>query len=187
MKNSFFSKFAKLSLALLFVSCIAFVACKPELEVSSDPMTPVELSADDALIGTWSCTVSGTYQDADGKDVSYSYTETYTITQTTFDAGANSYAGDNLKVIKTSKDSGYIYIKYTRAPDENWIYSETTPNVGKWYAISYKNLTDNSISLSGAYKQDGIIAADTIKDAYYEFTIDNGYFGTYSELTKQTE
>ena len=55
MKISFFSKFAKLSLALLFVSCIAFVACKPEPEAPSNskPITSTEISADDTLIGKW--------------------------------------------------------------------------------------------------------------------------------------
>ena len=177
MKNTFFSKFAKLSLALLFVSCIAFVACKPEptQEPANDSPAWHPIDAENKLVGTWSCT----YENG--------YVETYTITQTTFDVGAYSYAGDNLKVVEKSNDSGYIYIKYTRAANADWTYSETAPDVGKWYAISYKNLTDNSISLSGAYKQDGITAADTIEAAYNEFTIENGYFGTYSELTKQTE
>lgn len=176
MKNSFFSKFAKLSLALLFVSCIAFVACKPEPEIDNPKSAPIEIAENDGIIGVWSCTYDS------------GYVETYTITATTFDAGSYSYAGNELKVIKTSDDSGYIYFKFTRAAKADWTYSEDpkeAPDVGKWYAVSYKNLKADSISLSGAYKSGGKTSTDTIDEAIKEFTIGNGYFGTYSELKKQ--
>lgn len=177
MKNSFFSKFAKLSLALLFVSCIAFVACKPEPEIDNPKSTPIEITENDGIIGVWSCTYDN------------GYVETYTFTATTFDAGSYSYAGNELKVIKTSDDSGYIYFKFTRAAKPDYSsYSdnpEEAPDVGKWYAVSYKNLKADSISLSGAYKSGGKTSTDTIDEAIKEFTIGNGYFGTYSELKKQ--
>ena len=64
-------------------------------------------------------------------------------------------------------------------------YSETAPDVGKWYAVSYKNLTSNSVSLSGAYKADGKTSTQTLDEAKKEFTVENGYFDySYSECIK---
>lgn len=135
------------------------------------------------------------------------YTETYKITETMFTNGY--YAGNNLTVIESSDSAGIIYVKYTKAyesttedpNDSSWTklsyeydgttytswyrYSETAPDVGKWYAISYKNLTDDTISISGAYKSGGATSMDSLDEAVSEFTIENGYFGTYSDCTRQ--
>lgn len=111
------------------------------------------------------------------------YTETYKITETMFTNGY--YAGNNLTVIEASDSAGYIYIKYTKSMNSDWTYSETAPDVGKWYAISYKNLTDDTISISGAYKSGGATSTETLDEAVSEFTIENGYFGTYSDCTRQ--
>ena len=131
--------------------------------------TSVFVNVPDNLIGTW---------EFDGQ-----YPETYTITKDSFTNGY--YAGNNAKVYKTSENSGYIYIQYTKAANADWTYSETAPDVGKWYAVSYKDLTDSTIKLSAAYKADGKTATATIEEAKSEFTVDNGYFGIYSELTKK--
>lgn len=80
------------------------------------------------------------------------------------------------RIIWNSDASGIIYGKYT----EN-TYSPSV--VGKYYAVSFKDLTDTSISISGAYK-DGKMSADTLVEAITEFTINNGYYGTYSSCKK---
>ena len=103
--------------------------------------------------------------------------------------GFDSYAGNNLVISITSNDfsSGYIYIQYTRAADENWNYTTDktkAPDIGKWYAISYKGLTASSIQISGAYKYDGKTSTETLEEAITEFTIENGYFANYSDCTK---
>ena len=166
----------KFSAILLLLSLSIFLAsCKPE----PDPETLLpqgieELSTDSPLIGKW-------------QDSSYSI---YEISQNEFsNYGDNylSYAGNNLVISKTSENSGYIYIQYTRAADENWNYTTDktkAPDVGKWYAISYKSLTASSIQISGAYKKGGETSTETLKEAMAEFTIENGYFSTYSECTK---
>ena len=166
--------FSRLVVIAFVITLFSFIGCKPdpEIPVGSTPITPVEISADDAIIGVWSCTYDN------------GYVETYTITNTTFDAGEYSYAGDNLKVIKSSETSGYIYIKYTKSMNADYSFSSTAPDVGKWYALHYKNLTATSIKLSGAWKADGVSSTDTIDEAIKEFTVANGYFGAYSELTK---
>ena len=121
--------------------------------------------------------------------------ESYTIDYAggTFDSGSSSYAGDNLVVKFTGSDSGYIYIKYTRASCEthsdysSYIYTYDTdaPDVGKWYAIAFKNLTNKSISISGAFNSSGVTSTATLEEAISTFTIDNGYFSFYSELAKK--
>ena len=101
--------------------------------------------------------------------------------------GFDSYAGNNLVISITSNDfsSGYIYIQYTRAADENWNYTTDktkAPDVGKWYAISFKELTNSSIKVSGAYGEK--TSTETLEEAITEFTIENGYFANYSDCTK---
>lgn len=161
--------------ALLFVS-FGFMSCQQE-----DETEYVNYS----LTGTWVNSYSGG-------------TSVYKITSSTFDnsgtssyngttSSYNSYAGNNLLVSYTNDEetSGYIYIKYTRAMNPDYSYSETAPDVGKWYAIAFKNLTASSLSLSGAYNASGKTSAETLEDAISTFTIANGYFTSYSECVKQ--
>ena len=116
--------------ALVSVLAFSFSACN----VTTEP--EIEYVYNDLLVGTWT----------DGTKYG-----TYIITNTTFE-NAGSYKGDNLVVQKLDSTSGYIYIKYTVAMNADYSYSETAPDVGKWYAISYKDLGAEKISISGAYK-----------------------------------
>lgn len=161
MKNTKFSfNRAWLVLTALLMSAlvaVSFTSCKSDDD-------------DASIYGTW-------------VNKTDTYTETYKITETMFSNGY--YEGNNLTVIESSDSSGYIYIKYTKSMNADWSYSETAPDVGKWYAISYKNLTDDTISISGAYKSGGATSTETLDEAVSEFTIENGYFGTYSDCTRQ--
>ena len=80
-------------------------------------------------------------------------------------------------IIWSSDASGIIYGRYT----ENTYDSSV---VGKYYAVSFKDLTYSSVSISGAYKKDGKIATDSLVEAITEFTINNGYYGNYSSCKK---
>lgn len=154
--------------ALVSVLAFSFSACNVTTEPVENNVYE-KISADDPLCGTWT----------DGTKYG-----TYIITNTTFE-NAGSYKGDNLVVQKLDSTSGYIYIKYTVAMNADWSYSETAPDVGKWYAISYKDLGAEKISLAGAYKNGGATSCKTVDEAVTEFTVDNGYFGYYSPLTRQ--
>lgn len=114
------------------------------------------------LLGTW-------------ENKQPTYTETYIYDGITF-TSSGSYKMKVKSIIWSSDASGIIYGKYT----EN-TYSPSV--VGKYYAVSFKDLTDTSISISGAYK-DGKMSADTLVEAITEFTINNGYYGTYSSCKK---
>ena len=166
----------KFSAILLLLSLSIFLAsCKPEPDPETLlPQRIEELSTDSPLIGKWKDSYNSIYEIS--KNEFSNYGDTY-----------DSYAGNNLVISKTSENSGYIFIQYTRAADKKWNYTtdkEKAPDIGNWYAISYKDLEENSIQLSGALKSEGKTSTETLKEAMAEFTIENGYFSTYSECTK---
>lgn len=113
------------------------------------------------LLGTWE---NPTYKD-----------ETYIYDGITF-TSSGSYKMKVKSIIWSSDASGIIYGKYT----EN-TYSPSV--VGKYYAVSFKDLTYSSVSISGAYKN-GKMAADSLVEAITEFTINNGYYSLYSSCKK---
>ena len=112
------------------------------------------------LLGTWE---NPTYKD-----------ETYIYDGINFDAG--SYKMKVKSIIWSSDASGIIYGRYTKNTNDSSV-------VGKYYAVSFKDLTDTSILISGAYK-DGKMSADTLVEAITEFTINNGYYSFYSSCKK---
>lgn len=165
--------------ALLFVS-FSFMSCQQEDDGNELPDGVYELSDNSALIGTWQS----------------SYGEIFKITSTSLSNGGSwgdSYAGNNLLVSYTNDEetAGYIYIKYTRAycsthsdsTTYTYIYDEDAADVGKWYAIAFKELTASSVSLSGAAGT--VSSTSTLEDAISTFTVANGYFSYYSECVKQ--
>lgn len=170
--------------ALLFVS-FGFMSCQQEDDGNELPDGVYELSDNSALIGTWVNSYSGgtSVYKITSSTFDNSGTSSYNGTTSTYD----SYAGNNLLVSYTNDEetAGYIYIKYTRAMNPDYSYSETAPDVGKWYAIAFKELTASSVSLSGAYNASGKTSAETLEEAISTFTIANGYFTFYSECVKQ--
>ncbi len=114
------------------------------------------------LLGTW-------------ENKQPNFTETYIYDGITF-TSSGSYKMKVKSIIWSSDASGIIYGRYT----EN-TYNPSV--VGKYYAVSFKDLTYTSISISGAYK-DRKMAADTLVEAITEFTINNGYYSTYSSCKK---
>lgn len=114
------------------------------------------------LLGTWE---NPTYKD-----------ETYIYDGITF-TSSGSYKMKVKSIIWSSDASGIIYGRYIT----NSFYTNV---VGKYYAVSFKDLTYSSVSISGAYKKDGKIATDSLVEAITEFTINNGYYGNYSSCKK---
>ena len=154
--------------ALLIVVSLSFslASCKTDND-DDDPIL---------LVGKWQDSSNFIYEISKNEFSNYG-------------EGFDSYAGNKLVISITSNDfsSGYIYIQYTRAADENWNYTTDktkAPDIGKWYAISYKGLTASSIQISGAYKYDGKTSTETLEEAMAEFTIENGYFAMYSDCVK---
>lgn len=155
---------------LLVVVSLSFSLASCKTDDNNDD----SLTSGIALIGKWKDSYDSTYEISQNEFSNYGY-------------GYDAYAGNNLVISITSNDfsSGYIYIQYTKAYcAEHSTYDNDSPDVGKWYAISYKSLTASSIKISGAYKKGGETSTETLEEAITEFTIDNGYFGTYSDCTK---
>lgn len=115
------------------------------------------------LIGTW-------------ENKQPTYTETYTYDGQTFTL-ADAYSITVEEISWTSDTEGFIYGKYTEA--------YTPSDVGKYYAVSFKDLTDTTISIAGAYHSEYGSSADSLDDAKNKFTIANGSFGTYSSCNRQ--
>ena len=117
-----------------------------------------------------------------------SYGEKFDITRSFFknyyNTDVETYTGNTVTVRITNSTSGYVYFKYTKSIMPDWSYSTSAPDVGKWYAVSYKNLTATSVKLAGAYKSDGRTSCATLEEAIEEFTIENGYYEYYSDCVK---
>lgn len=159
----FHNKFSRFLAVFITVVSLCAFGCKTQ---------PEEVFISD-LYGKWTSSYDEVYE------ISKDYFKTYGTL-------GNGYEGDSIIIIpnENDNDSGTIFLKYTVSMNSNFSYSETAPDVGKWYAVSYKNLTPNSVSLSGAYKLGGKTSTETLKEAIQEFTVENGYFDYYSECTK---
>ena len=167
MKNI---KFSRLFAAVAFVAILALAGCKqPEEETHY------------AIEGTW-------------VSASDSWIEKYVITGSevkNYGNGNLGYAGDSVEINELSDKSGYIYMKYTRAINPDWSYSEDAPDVGKWYAIYYFDLTDKSVKLSASsnFENGGVSACESLEEAKKTLTVENGYMseaaGHYSECAKE--
>ena len=161
--------------ALLIVVSLSFSLASCKTDDNDDD----SLTSGIALIGKWKDSYDSTYEISQNEFSNYGY-------------GYDSYAGNNLVISITSNDfsSGYIYIQYTKAycaehsnlEEYKYTYDNDSPDVGKWYAISFKELTNSSIKLSGAYGEK--TSTETLEEAITEFTIENGYFANYSDCTK---
>lgn len=72
---------------------------------------------------------------------------------------------------------------------QHWLcwyrWSSTSPDVGKWFAMSYKGLSTNSVMIRFPWKIDGANNGMKLLDfAKDEYTIENGYFPSYGKMTK---
>lgn len=160
----FHNKFSRFLAVFITVVSLCAFGCKtqPEEGIISD------------LYGKWTSSFGEVFEIS--KDYFKNYGESWSC-----------YEGDSIIIIPNENDnaSGTIFLKYTVSRNPDGSYSNTAPDVGKWYAVSYKkNLTKNSVSLSGAYKSDGKTSTETLEKAIEEFTVENGYFASYSECTK---
>ena len=159
----FHNKFSRFLAVFITVVSLCAFGCKtqPEEDFISD------------LYGKWTSSFGEVFEIS--KDYFKNYGEDW-----------NGYEGDSINIITNENDntSGTIFLKYTVSANPDGSYSNTAPDVGKWYAVSYKNLKKDSVSLSGAFKLGGITSTDTLKEAIQEFTVANGYFDNYSECTK---
>ena len=193
MKNSKLSFFKVLSVAVSALVVLLFPGC-PDLTSQDD-----ELS----VYGNWESSYAEEFKISE-----QSFYCGY--------AGSPTYEGDNVTVVFNEDGiSGYIYFKYTGLglyaysdPNDNtWtkieyqsgdvtnVYwtkythsSEESADIGKWYAVSFKDLTERSFSISGAAgSKEGHYASScaTLDEAKNEFTVENGYFARYSEVTKK--
>lgn len=158
----FHNKFSRFLAVFITVVSLCAFGCKTQ---------PEEVSYSD-IFGKWTDDSGSIYEITEDSFKNYG-------------EGWSAYEGNSLEIIPNDDGkSGTIFLKYTVSANPDWSYSNTAPDVGRWYAVSYKNLTKNSVSLSGAFKLGGKTSTKTLKEAIQEFTVANGYFDYYSECTK---
>ena len=159
----FHNKFSRFLAVFITVVSLCAFGCKTQ---------PEEVSYSD-IFGKWTDDSGSIYEITEDSFKNYG-------------EGWSAYEGNSLEIIPNDDGkSGTIFLKYTVSMNPDWSYSNTAPDVGKWYAVSYKkNLTKNSVSLSGALKSGGKTSTETLEEAKEEFTVENGYFDKYSECTK---
>lgn len=77
-----------------------------------------------------------------------------------------------------------MYGQYTYHKEDE--YSSNPKYIGKYYAVSFKDLSESTCSFSGAF--DGsTYSADTMEDAELIFTEENGFFNVYTTCSKTTD
>lgn len=158
----FHNKFSRFLAVFITVVSLCAFGCKTQ---------PEEVSYSD-IFGKWTDDSGSIYEITEDSFKNYG-------------EGWSAYEGNSLEIIPNDDGkSGTIFLKYTVSMNPDKSYSNTAPDVGKWYAVSYKNLKKDSVSLSGAFKLGGITSTKTLKEAIQEFTVANGYFDYYSECTK---
>ena len=145
----FHNKFSRFLAVFITVVSLCAFGCKTQ---------PEEVFISD-LYGKWTSSPNEVYE------ISKDYFKTYGTL-------GNGYEGDSIIIITNENDnaSGTIFFKYTVSANPDYSYSNTAPDVGRWYAVSYKNLKKNSVSLSGAYKSDGKTSTETLQEAIKEDT-----------------
>lgn len=111
-------------------------------------------------------------------DTTYGISQ-YHITDNKFDSLYNNSVSYSITIEKiawnTDNTSGIIYGKYTA--------NTSSPEVvNKWYAVSFKDLTETTIRICGASKNNDF-SAESLEEAKTKFTEANDYFGYYSDCT----
>lgn len=173
-------------------------------EPQSNPSTPIALIASDALVGKWIDAYESVYEITVSDFKNYgegysSYEGNELKVLYTNDAKTEGYI-----YIKYTKAYESVYTEPTGEDKDTWThtpakhyeenpdwdspeywyrYSSTAPDVGKWYAIAFKDLTANAVKVSGAYGAKS--STETLEEAVAEFTVDKGYFSFYSDCAKQ--
>lgn len=122
------------------------------------------------LIGTW--------QGQDPKNPS----EAYIFDGKIFFAEPSTYSIEVLEISWTTDTEGFFYGKYLSSWDTN--------SIGKYYAISFKGLTQTDLKISGALNGTHGVSqsgwtADTLEEAKKIFTIAAGSFAQYTDCKKK--
>ena len=193
MKKRFFSLQKALALSVLLLFTAVMTGCKPQTEIQEVYYYVTPLENDDPLIQDWfnpmyAQKITITQNSIDAKGLDYSDPNYDWFNDDGSYKFIDNYAGNNLCVMKLSDKEGIFFIKYTRAGKPDWSGYSTNPSeapdVGKWYAVSYKNFdsTNKTIQIAGAYNAARKSSCNSLIEAVQEFTIENGYFTTYDDF-----
>ncbi len=156
-------KFSHCFAAIALAACLAFTGCKPAEDTTAQQVLLNQLlvTTYQQAQNTYATLLSGTWRSQ--------YNDGYTIsaTELVYDDGGYGYGWTRTIVEFSDK---YIYTKDTN---------------GKFYAVSYENLSGSSCKFANAYKSGGKTSADSLLEAKLVFTKENGYYGMYGTYARQ--
>ena len=171
----------KILLTILMALALAISCSKNNPNNPTDPNTPPD---NEQINNPNFATLKQKWED---NNPSFEITQ-YIITDSKFNISYDGVVSDSfdIKYISwTSDTAGIIYGQYTANDD--------TSVIGKWHAVSFKDLTATTIKICDASKQIGTdpntgsgiydFSAENLKEAISKFTEANGYFSYYSDCT----
>ncbi len=153
--------------------CVLFVLAASLSAAFTSCSTNNDDDDDASINGSWVSTFYEKYEVTNQRYDNFYSTDngaTFTI----------SYSTDSVQIVPTDETSGYVFGKFYDATKLGY-----GAEVGEWYAIHYKNLKKNSVSISQAYKAGGKASCGTLEEAKSEYSVENGYFTGYSECVRQ--
>ena len=151
MKNI---KFSRLFAAMMFVAVLSFAGCKQQ---------PEETKA--SIYGTWS------YENS-----SWNAYGDYAcqISEDKIETASWGVHNGPVTLVETSDDSGFLYYQIEKNLP---LYGggEVADSAGKWSAVAYKKLTNESVLMCDIYK-DPLTLANSLEEAKTLYTVENHYF-----------
>ncbi len=165
MKNI---KFSRLFAAMMFVAVLSFAGCKQQPEEEKLPENVSVLSETDAIYGKWS-----------NVDTSWN---TYTgygcnLLANKIETSSWGVHDTTVYIKKITETSGYLYYQFSEdvdGYDADWNQYTIEGSKGKWNAIAYKNLENNTVKMCDAAKDN--IFASSLEEAVELYTIGKQYF-----------
>lgn len=174
MKNNFRKFLTLITTVIILISCGELITDPKDNGGGIPPQDDNGLNNDNSLNNKNISWLKNKWENPSYSGEIYEYDgENFT----SFFGDSVSYAVKIEKIKWTSDIAGIMYGKYTSHYEND--------KIGKYYAVSFKDLTDSSISISGAWNRDtGVYATDTLKEAEDIFTVANGSFAQYSDCNQ---
>lgn len=174
MKNI---KFSRLFAAMMFVAVLSFAGCKQQPEEEKLPENVRLLSEDDGIVGKW--------EDNYPSWNSFTTYDCQIKTDFVELASYNNLHESTVYIKETAEDEGYIYFQFSQ-PINLWQIGDVDVT-GKWGAIAYQKLTQNSVQMCDADYTDQQFAS-TLEECVAKYFKTSGYFaGISTPFTRVSE
>lgn len=168
MKNI---KFSRLFAAMMVVACLVFVGCDQ----------PKDETKEVSIYGTWEDNAPA-YTTYDNYDC--------LIAEDKIETASYGVHVGPVYLNKIDATSGYLYYQFENdipgweKINGEWVLGTVPGTKGKWGAIAYKNLTENSVNMCDVSNDE---FASTLEEAKTMYTVDNERFAGLSVEWKRVK